>query len=89
MSKDSKEIHKSHNVTVLLYHVVCAIKYRRIVIEENVDKVIKEDCSGLELRYDLYFLEVGTDLDHIHFLIQSVPDHSITKIVRTVKSIIA
>lgn len=89
MSKDSKEIHKSHNVTVLLYHVVCAIKYRRIVIDEKVDKVIKEVCSGLEMRYDLYFLEVGTDHDHIHFLIQSVPDYSVTKIVRTVKSIIA
>jgi REP element-mobilizing transposase RayT len=69
MSKDSKEIHKSHNVTVLLYNVVCAIKYRCIVIDEIVDKVIKEVCMKLELRYDLYFLEVGTDLDHIHFLI--------------------
>ncbi len=41
------------------------------------------------MRYDLYFLEVGTDLDHIHFLIQSVPNYSVTKIVRTVKSILA
>jgi REP element-mobilizing transposase RayT len=88
-SKDSKEIHKSHIVTVLLYHVVCAIKYRRIVIDEKVDKVIKEVSMELEFRYDLYFLEVGTNLDHIHFLIQSVPDYSVTKIVRTVKSIIA
>ena len=89
MSKDSKEIHKSHNVTVLLYHVVCAIKYRRIVIDEDVDLVICDVCSEIELRYDIYFLEVGTDLDHIHFLIQSVPDYSVTKIVRTVKSILA
>ncbi len=43
----------------------------------------------MELRCDLYFLEVGAALDHIHFLIQSVPDYSVTKIVRTVKSIIA
>ena len=89
MSKDSKEIHKSHNVTVLLNHVVCAIKYRRIVINENVDQVIHDVCSTIELRYDIHFLEVGTDSDHIHFLIQSVPDYSVTKIVRTVKSILA
>jgi len=37
----------------------------------------------------LYFLEVGTGLDHIHFLIQSVPDYSVTKLVRIEKSIIA
>ena len=89
MSKDSKEIHKSHNVTVLLYHIVSAIKYRRIVIDEDVDLVICDVCSEIELRYDIYFLEVGTDLDYIHFLIQSVPDYSVTKIVRTVKSILA
>lgn len=74
MFKDSKQIHKSHNVTVLLYHLVCAIKYRRVVIDEDVDKVIKEVCSEIELRYDIHFLEVGADLDHIHFLIQSVPE---------------
>jgi putative transposase len=59
------------------------------VIDEDVDKVIKETCEGLELRYDIVFLEVGTDLDHIHFLIQSVPSYSVTKIVRMVKSILS
>lgn len=89
MSKDSKEIRKSHNVTVLLYHVVWAIKYRRIEISNDVDQVIRDICNEIELRYDIHFLEIGTDLDHIHFLIQSVPDYSVTKIVRTVKSILA
>lgn len=89
MSKDSKAIRKSHNVTVLLYHVVCAIKYRRVVLDTDVDSVIKEVCDNIELRYDICFLEIGTDLAHIHFLIQSVPDYSVTKIVRTVKSIVA
>lgn len=89
MSKDSQVIRKSHNVTVLLYHVVCAIKYRRIVLTEEVDEVITEICSEIEKRYDIHFLEIGTDLDHIHFLIQSVPGYSVAKIVRTVKSLIA
>ena len=35
------------------------------------------------------FLEIGTDKDHVHFLIQSIPPYSPTKIVRTVKSITA
>ena len=35
------------------------------------------------------FLEIGTDKDHVHFLVQSVPTYSVTKIVRMVKSLTA
>jgi len=41
------------------------------------------------MRYEIHFLEIGTDRDHIHFLVQSVPTYSPTKIVRTIKSITA
>lgn len=37
----------------------------------------------------MHFLEIGTDNDHIHFLIQSIPMMLPTKIVRIVKSITA
>ena len=39
------------------------------------------------MRY--IFLEIKTDNDHVHFLVQSVPTYSVTKIVRTIKSITA
>jgi len=42
-----------------------------------------------ELRYEIEFLEIGTDGDHVHFLVQSVPSYSPTKIVRIIKSITA
>ena len=51
--------------------------------------MIKETCVGIGLRYDMHFLEVGTDMDHVHFLIQSIPMMLPTKIVRAVKSITA
>jgi REP element-mobilizing transposase RayT len=35
------------------------------------------------------FLEIGTDKDHVHFLVQSVPTYSVTKIISTIKSITA
>jgi len=85
----SKYIHKSHNVTVLLYHVVFPTKYRRVVIDEHVDQVIKETCVEIEKRYEIHFLEIGTDKDHIHFLIQSVPRYDVTELVTTIKSITA
>ena len=76
MSQNSKYIHKSHNVTVLLYHFVSSAKYRRVVITDLVDKVIVEICDDIEKRYEVNFLEIGTDKNHVHFLIQSVPSYS-------------
>ena len=85
----SESIHKSHNVSNLMYHFVFLAKYRRVVIDENVDKIIKETCVEISKRYEIYFLEIGTDKDHVHFLIQSVPRYSPAQIVRIVKSITA
>ncbi len=85
----SEYIHKSHNVSVLLYHFVCPAKYRRIVFSINVEQSLKEICLEISKRYDIVFIEIGTDQDHVHFLIQSVPMESPTKIIRTVKSITA
>ncbi len=85
----SETIHKSHNVSVLMYHFVCPAKYRRVVIDEEVDEIIKRTCEEIEKRYEIRFIEVGTDRDHVHFLIQSVPTYSPKKIIQIVKSIIA
>ena len=85
----SRYIHKSHNVSVLLYHAVCPAKYRRAVFTAEVDTVLKEVCLEIANRYEIAFLEIGTDHDHVHFLLQSVPTYSPTKIVTTIKSITA
>ena len=85
----SEYIHKSHNVSVLLYHYVCPAKYRRVVFSEAVDKSLKEVCLEISRRYEMEFMEIGTDKDHVHFLIQSVPTMSPMQIIRTVKSITA
>ncbi len=85
----SRYVRKSHNVSVLLYHLVCPAKYRRVVVDADVDGVLREACLALSLRYEITFLEIGTDGDHVHFLVQSVPSYSPTKIVRTIKSLTA
>lgn len=85
----SESIHKSHNVTVLIYHLVFPAKYRSVVFEEHVDKVLKEVCLDIASRYQVKFLEIGTDQGHVHFLIQSIPVHNVTKIVTMIKSLTA
>lgn len=72
-----------------MYHLVFPAKYRRTVIDGEVDKVLKEVCLEIEKRYEIMFLEIGTDKDHVHFLVQSVPRYSVVKIVQTIKSITA
>lgn len=85
----SEYIHKSHNVTVLIYHIVCPAKYRKVVFSEAVDQRLKESCLEISKRYYVHFLEIGTDNNHVHFLVQSVPTYSVTKIVTIIKSITA
>jgi len=58
---NSEDIHKSHNVSVFIYHFVCPAKYRRVVFNEDVDVLIKEVCEEIEKRYDIRFLEIGAD----------------------------
>ena len=85
----SEYIHKAHNVSVLLYHYVCPAKYRRVIFDDKVDKVLIQTCKEISKRYDINIMEIGTDGDHVHFLIQSVPMLAPTEIVRIIKSITA
>ena len=64
-------------------------KYRCLVITKEVDAVLKDTCIEISKRYEMCFLEIGTEGDRVHFLIQSISSYSPTKIVTSIKSIIA
>jgi putative transposase len=68
-------------------HLVCPAKYRRVVFDAHVDVGLKEVCLEIAKRYAMIFLEIGTEKDHVHFLMQSIPTYSPTKIVKTIQSI--
>ena len=82
-------IHKSHNVSVLLYHYVCTAKYRRVIFNSKVDEILIQTCKEIAKRYEINILEIGSDEDHVHFLIQSVPTKAPSEIARIIKSITA
>ncbi len=69
--------------------MVFPAKYRKVVFGEEVEKELKDICLEISKRYEVVFLEIGTDGNHVHFLIQSVPMYSVKKIVQMVKSITA
>jgi REP element-mobilizing transposase RayT len=57
--------------------------------DEQVDEVLREVCLEIEKRYEIKFIEIGVDKDHVHFLVQSVPTYSVTKLVKMSKSLTA
>lgn len=84
-----EHIYKRHNKTLLLYHLVFPVKYRRKIINGNISEYLKDLCIEIGDRYEIQFIEIGTDEDHVHFLVQGVPSMSVSKIVQTIKSITA
>ena len=65
----SEHIHKRHNKTLLLYHMVFPVKYRRKAISNNVEQTIIEVGIGIGERYEIYFVEIGADENHIHLIL--------------------
>ncbi|MFA6095173.1 MAG: IS200/IS605 family transposase [Candidatus Paceibacterota bacterium] len=80
---------KSHNKSLLIFHLVCPVKYRRKIFTRENELTFKFICLELAPRYNYTFLEIGIDEDHIHFLIQTVPNIWISAMVQTIKSITA
>ena len=72
-----------------MYHFVSTVKYRKSLLTTEIENTIKTICHEISERYEIIFLEIGTDQNHIHFLIQGVPKLSPTQIITTVKSILA
>ena len=72
-----------------MYQLVCPVKYRRAVFTKEVEETLKEVCIGIAERYEINFIEIGADNDHVHFLIQSIPTYSPTKLANLIKGITA
>jgi len=82
-----EHVYKSHNKTLLLYHIVCPAKYRKRIFTEEVNESLINICKEIELNYEVKFIEIGVDDDHVHFLVQSVPNMSVSRIAKTIKGI--
>ena len=81
----SEHIHRRHNKTLLLYHIVCLLKYRRGLITEEIGASLKDICIEISVRYEIHFVEIGYESDYVHFLVQSVPILSVSEISGTIK----
>ena len=69
--------------------MVCPTKYCRDVITKQRSQYFKKLCLEISEKYEMHFIEIGTDEDHVHFLIQSIPMFRPKDIVQIIKSITA
>lgn len=80
------EIRSNNNVVYrCAYHVVWCPKYRRPVIEGDVDtrlkQIIREVCAERECN----LIELETMPDHVHLLVECDPQYGIHRLVKQIK----
>jgi len=85
----SDHIHKRHNKSLLLYHLVFPLKYRKSVITEEIGLSLQSIFIEISERYEVNFIEIGYESDHVHFLVQSVPSLSVSDLVKMLKNLTA
>ena len=79
----------SHSVYKIRYHIVTAVKYRKALLNKNVEECILEALRGISERYEIAIDEVGFDENHIHIFCGAPPRIAPMRIVTTIKSITA
>ena len=75
---------KNHSKFVLKYHLIFVCKYRKRLLSKFGDD-IKQIMYDISNKYDFVILEMETDKDHIHLLIESEPKLSVLQIVGVLK----
>lgn len=72
------------------YHIVFSTKYRRKVLTESVEKILKEELEIIASSKNLILssVEVG-ELDHIHLFVSAKPKETPSNIVKNIKGITA
>ncbi len=65
------------------------MKYRREVLTKEIGESLQFICVGISECYEVQFVEIGYESDHVHFLVQSVPSMSVSNLVTIIKSLSA
>jgi putative transposase len=81
----SSTIKRLPRASELVYRYVFPVKYSQKIFNDANEPTLKVLALELEKRYELNFLEIGIDTDHVHFLIQAIPSYAPSYIVNTVK----
>uniref|UniRef100_UPI000834CDCD IS200/IS605 family transposase n=1 Tax=Oceanivirga salmonicida TaxID=1769291 RepID=UPI000834CDCD len=82
-------VHGRGYVYCIQYHIVWCVKYRHKILVDDIDiefkKIIIELCESMNIKV----VEIETNYDHIHILVECSPQHYIPTIIKTLKGVSA
>ena len=71
---------------LLQYHLIFVCKYRKKILVGTISDDIKQLSYEICNKHNVTIKKMETDKDHIHYLIETEPTISISKIVNLMKS---
>lgn len=71
------------------YHIVWCVKYRHKVLDGEIEKRLIELLKQIAEDNGFDILEINTDKDHIHLLINCSPQHYIPNMIKAMKGVSA
>lgn len=71
------------------YHVVWCVKYRHKILNKQIELRLIELLNHIAEDNNFSILEINTDLDHIHLLIDCTPQHYIPNMIKALKGVSA
>ena len=80
-------ISKNHSKFLIKYHIIFICKYRKKLLQENIEQSMKNILFSIASSSDFSIEVMETDKNHIHMLICSVPKLSPLQIVRRLKQL--
>jgi putative transposase len=76
----------NHSVFALYYHLVLVVKYRRKVINDDINIRLRQIFEYIQDSYNITLQEWNHDKDHIHVLFKAHPNSEISKFINAYKS---
>ena len=79
----------SHSKYLLQYHLIFVCKYRKkLLLSENIGNDVKQLSIKIANKHKVDIKYMGTDKDHIHYMIETTPNINLSRYVGVMKSYI-
>lgn len=84
------EVHHGRGyVYSIQYHIVWCVKYRHKLLYGQIDEGLQALLRKIAEDKEITILEMESDKDHIHLLIDCKPQHYIPDVVKALKGVSA
>lgn len=71
------------------YHIVWCVKYRHKILYGKVEERLFEILQKISTDNNFSIVEVNSDKDHVHLLIDCTPQHYIPDMIKALKGVSA